>query len=257
MSGAIDESGSEYELIQPAPVGRMAGPTGYAPHSPASYQTPRPSPVPKYRPPRPPRLSYSSRQRKYTELGVATSSSIYTTPYPTGTGIQRPTHLRYDRFFENSVVSEEGEEEGPEQSLISEVGQSKKCNCSCSCGCFRKLQTYMCLLLLATLMISLAALGLGLYHIIAQGRSCQPTQCNFTTLDVAPVDRCYLNVSYICHSGSIDTSIGTVRAAWMYVSLPCLNSLEHYCITNMHIHAHTCTHTHTHTPTRKQTKLTK
>ena len=234
MSGAIEESSAEYELVQPPksvrgklPARCVNSPLPYkigtpkplprhppthlppSPHSLQSSQTSISSPsLPPHRLALPPRIPArpsrrrlnNSRQRNYTALDGREAESEYATPDNTVSSRQRISYVGYDRFFEGSEDEEE-QKEGFEDSLISRKSgrfslDSVHC-CSKSWCCSRKTHFCLHLLWIVVFFLSLAALGIGVYNFIggANKRSPQHTVCSSMRVVVAAVEPCHLEIN--------------------------------------------------------------
>ena len=231
MSGAIEESSAEYELVQPPQAVRgnlpkrcINSPLPYqivkpkppprhflphlplSPHSLHSSQTSITTPsLPPHRPALPPHLPArpsrrrlnNSRQRNYTALDGREAESEYATPENTISGRQRISYVGYDRFFEGSEDEEE-QKGGFEESSVSKNSvkfalDSVHC-CSKSCFCSRKTHFCLHLLWIVAFSLSLSALGLGVYNFIGATNKSSPQSnvCSSMRVVVASMEPCQL-----------------------------------------------------------------
>ena len=218
-TGSIQDSSTEYELIQPRDE-RLR--RGHSIRIPPHMKLPPP-----HLPPTPPsrqlqssgrqrlhRLS-NSRQRNYAGLhGARDAESDYAIPNARKyTASNAPSH-NYDGFFHGSI-DERNDEDGIGQSLVSEPGQNKPRHCCKSV----MIKNALCFITLATnVLISLAALGLVLYIMFGGDStitSSHDTECSqgwcAVTVTMAAVSgtNCTQNVdnSMCCTTESLNTNI--------------------------------------------------
>ena len=216
---AINESSSDYELIQPS-LGRLEEGSGLRrkPYLPQHLRLPPSHPPP----PHPVTRLSNRRERNYAGLlPKRQSKAVYATPSarpPRDVHIrdERPTDLCYDAFFHGS---QQEEDEIGEQSLIPELGHSdgehREC---CSCGWVTVKSILLCFLVVITLLASLAALGLGLYCVFHHQGTSRHTQCMTTVTMAPPETPCMPTLENPkCTTNCLTTNI-TVSASFIIIS---------------------------------------
>ena len=220
-SGSINDSSTDYELIQPrdgrlergysireAKPTHLKKPPQHLPHNPPQKNHLSNSRQRKYR------LSVS-RSRNYAELhGKRQSESEYAIPTTQAYTITRDTEDRhshkYDAFFQGSVDESIVEDENVECSRsLTRKPQEAKSHRRCKCGCIKSILLFVTLII--TLLVALTALGLGLYGMFVGHNSSSHdaythTWCNVTMTRAAFAVNC-TQYSVSCTTETLATNI--------------------------------------------------
>ena len=219
-SSSIQDSSTDYELIQPR-IDRLR--RGYSTRDPLAPPAVPPHHIPSR--PRKPQLPANiqrlsaSRRRNYADLQGRQPDSEYDVPRPYAVSRESETiqRQRYDGFFRGSILegSEEEEEEGEgegEQAHTSLILKKERC---CKCGCAAVIKTVFFFVLILTLFISLAALGLAVYSsFFRHGSSTSMDHslsntawCDITVTMAEHAENCTVSSSTYCITEALSTNI--------------------------------------------------
>ena len=223
-TGSIQDSSTDYELIQPRDE-RLRRGYSFRGSIPPHMKLPHPR-----LPPAPHRQRCSSgrqrfyhlsnsRQRNYAGLhGTRNVEGDYAVPTPqrTYTASNAPSHVDYDGFFRGSLDERNEDDDGEDrvvESLVSEPEQDKPCF-KCSCVTIKHVLCFITISL--NLLISLAALGLVLYMMFRVHTSSQCTVTVTMTM-AASTENCTQDWdnSTCCTTDALYTNI-TVSCSSVY-----------------------------------------
>ena len=213
-TGSIQDSSTDYELIQPRDE-RLRRGYSFRGSVPPHMKLPYP-PAPSWQRGSSDRQRFNqlsnSRQRNYAGLhGTRNVESDYDVPTArrTYTASNVPAQ-NYDGFFRGSLDERGEEDDGGGDRLVQSlesVPEQNKPRCKSSCTTIKHVLCFITLAL--NLLISLAALGLVLYMMFAGHSTITSSQCPVTVTMAASAENCTLNPdnSTCCTSDTLFTNI--------------------------------------------------